>query len=169
MSSTSPSFITATFRSVSSPATSVAKTTFRPRSSCSLTATGASENSFLNSPLGRPRCEHSMTLAPFFDRYSIVGRAAVILVSSLTFPFLSKGTLKSTRTRHLLPFNAMSVMLFFIFSLLDALRYIYEMVGYSLYVADKIYVKTAAFRLAVSAFESVQVVLLKLKLEFVRL
>lgn len=110
-----------------------------------------------------------MTLAPFFDRYSIVGRAAVILVSSLTFPFLSKGTLKSTRTRHLLPFNAMSVMLFFIFSLLDALRYIYEMVGYSLYVADKIYVQTAAFRLAVSAFESVQVVLLKLKLEFVRL
>src|SRR4029079_6803118 len=51
---------------------------------------------------GRPRCEQSATAAPRSMSERMVGRAAVMRVSSATFPF-SRGTLKSTRTRTFFP------------------------------------------------------------------
>src|SRR5512142_1280966 len=61
--------------------------------------------------LGRPRWENRMTAAPCCKRYSIVGRAARMRVSSLTLPSLI-GTLKSTRTRTRFPFTSISRTVF---------------------------------------------------------
>ena len=106
---TSPSFISATAFLAFSPTTSssLAKTTSWPRSSESLTATGASEN-FSSGPFfGLPRCEQRITLPPSAISFLIVGRAAVILLSFVITPSLS-GTLKSQRTSTFLPFTLMS-------------------------------------------------------------
>ena len=48
------------------------------------------------------------------NKYSIVGRLALILVSSSMFPSSSIGTLKSTLTSTLLPFKSTSLRVFFL-------------------------------------------------------
>mgnify|MGYP007026103673 CR=1 FL=1 len=75
-----------------SPTTSssLAKTTSWPRSSESLTATGASEN-FSSGPFfGLPRCEQRITLPPSAISFLIVGRAAVILLSFVDYAVLER-------------------------------------------------------------------------------
>mmetsp|Transcript_25187 Transcript_25187/g.76449 ORF Transcript_25187/g.76449 Transcript_25187/m.76449 type:complete len:256 (+) Transcript_25187:1189-1956(+) len=76
-------------------------------------ATGASENSGLGSPSGRPRCDMRITaLAPLSRQCLIVGMApsmrAVLVMTDGSF--LSCGTLKSTRMRTRLPFTSTSLI-----------------------------------------------------------
>ena len=63
------------------------------KSFLSAAATGLRENSGLGSPLGLPRWEQRMTLAPFLSRYSTVGKEATIRLSSATVPSGVRGTL----------------------------------------------------------------------------
>ena len=86
-SSISPSLSSPAIFSVSLPMQSGAKLILTPgSSSLSLSATGARENSILRSPLGLPRWEQSMTFAPCSSKYFTVGSAAVMRLSSATFP-----------------------------------------------------------------------------------
>ena len=52
---------------------------------------------------GRPKCAMSITAAPSPSSLFIVGKASIILVSSVIFLFSSTGTLKSTLTRTFFP------------------------------------------------------------------
>ena len=61
-------------------------------------------NSLFTSPFGRPKWLNKISFAPWSNAYLIVGSAAVILVSSETFPSLI-GTLKSTLIKTFLPSN----------------------------------------------------------------
>ena len=63
-------------------------------------ASGCSLGSGL--PLGRPRCETRISLAPWRSAYSMVGSVSRMRVSSVTRPS-SSGTLKSTRIKTRLP------------------------------------------------------------------
>ena len=56
---------------------------------------------------GLPMCEQRITFAPASTKYLIVGSAPLIRVSSVILPSFI-GTLKSTLTRHLLPFTSTS-------------------------------------------------------------
>src|SRR5579884_2281312 len=75
------------------------------------------------SPLGRPRWDIKMTDAPLSSRYWIVGRAALMRVSSVMFRSASRGTLKSTRTRTLLPATSISRIVFLFMSFLSYRKY----------------------------------------------
>ena len=99
----SPSFKAAALARASAPTVSSANETVASMSSPRRAAAGASVNfSSKPSPAGRPRWLIRMTFAPLDARYSIVGSAARMRVSSLTTPSLM-GTLKSTRTMTRLP------------------------------------------------------------------
>lgn len=91
-----------------SPITSSAMGTSMPRSSDRRFATGFKEYFILNSPLGRPRCEHRISFAPWPSRYLIVGSDSTIRLSSVMLPSPSRGTLKSQRARTFLPFTSIS-------------------------------------------------------------
>ena len=78
-----------------------------PRSSESLTATGARESSGFGSPFGLPRCEQRITFPPSAISFLIVGSAATRRFSSVIFPSIS-GTLKSHLTRTFFPFTLIS-------------------------------------------------------------
>ena len=56
-------------------------------------------------------CEQSTTFAPCSIRYLMVGSAPMMRFSSVITPSFI-GTLKSTRTRHFLPFTSISVIVF---------------------------------------------------------
>src|SRR5207248_2103590 len=109
---TPPGARAATVASADGPTTSFAHATDTPRISLKRFATGASPRSSTTFPSGRPRCETSMILALCSTRYSIVGSAARMRVSSRILPF-SSGTLKSTRTSTRLPSTSMSRTVFF--------------------------------------------------------
>ena len=91
-----------------SPITSAAMGTSMPSSSDRRAATGFKEYFILNSPFGRPRCEHRMSFAPWPSRYLMVGRDSTIRLSSVMLPSPSRGTLKSQRARTFLPFTSIS-------------------------------------------------------------
>jgi hypothetical protein len=114
-STTSPFCIAATAAFAFSPTTlsSFAKTTSLPSNSESLFATGAKESSGFTSPLGLPMCEQRITLAPSSISFLMVGKAAVILFSSVITPSL-RGTLKShlTNTRFPVTLRSSTVFLF---------------------------------------------------------
>jgi hypothetical protein len=93
----------ATARSAVSPTQSDANATGFPSSLESSGATGARLISGTGFPLGRPRCESRIVFAPWSIALRIVGTAALRRVSSVTFPDLSIGTLKSTRMSVLFP------------------------------------------------------------------
>src|SRR5699024_963979 len=79
-----------------------AKTTCFSSNSPRRSATGASENSSLTSPLGRPRCATTAIRAPVSLSFLRVGSEARIRPSSvMTLP--SKGTFRSARTKTRLP------------------------------------------------------------------
>lgn len=79
-----------------SPMQSAANNTGLPSSCVSRSATGFRLYSGAGLPLGRPRCDARITVAPCSSANSMVGIAAVMRVSSPITPFLI-GTLKSTR------------------------------------------------------------------------
>ena len=85
-----------------------------PVSSASLFATGARLNSGFGSPLGLPRCDMSTTDAPCSRRYSMLGRAALMRMSSVILS-PSRGTLKSHLITALLPVQSMSLIVFFMY------------------------------------------------------
>jgi len=89
------------------PTQSVAKTTGLTRREARCSATGFRLNSGFGLPFGRPRWDARMTVARCSSAYLIVGKAARIRVSSVILP-CSIGTLKSTRMKTRLPFNARS-------------------------------------------------------------
>ncbi len=88
-----------------SPTQSVAKATGLPSSLASGSTTGFSDISGTTLPLGRSKWASSATLAPLATSALIVGRATRKRVSSVIAP-LSIGTLKSTRTRAVLPLRS---------------------------------------------------------------
>ena len=98
----SPFCASATAFCAGSPMQSLAKTTFRPSSSDSRPTIGCRLNSGATLPLGRPRCDARITVAPLSSAYLIVGSEALIRVSSPITPFLI-GTLKSTRMKTRFP------------------------------------------------------------------
>ena len=106
---TSPSFIASTAALAFGPTTSGSAANFTscPRSSESLTATGANDNSGFGSPFGFPRCEQRITFPPSAINFFIVGKAATKRFSSVIFPSCN-GTLKSQRTNTLCPFTLIS-------------------------------------------------------------
>src|SRR4030065_428899 len=68
-----------------------------PRREARRFATGERLISGTTFPLGRPRWDRRIVFAPFSMDRRIVGRIALIRVSSVMFPALSRGTLRSTR------------------------------------------------------------------------
>ena len=84
---------------ISTPSTQlVLSGTTRPNNSLMRFAIGASESSGFNSPsVGRPRCEVTITAAPFSSANLIAGIEARMRVSSVMFPASSCGTFKSAR------------------------------------------------------------------------
>ena len=95
-------------RRAGSPMASSAKTTGRPSSSASRSATGFSEYSGLGLPFGRPEVgRQNDGCAPCSSACWIVGSDARMRVSSPIFPFLI-GTLKSTRMKTRLPSRSRS-------------------------------------------------------------
>ncbi len=98
----SPGFSAATTRSASGPMQSVAKATGRPPSAWLSGATsGFSEKAGSGLPLGRPKCESTITLPPLLASSSSVGARRSMRVASVTWPSFM-GTLRSTRTQHAL-------------------------------------------------------------------
>ena len=91
-------FIDATAASTLLPITSSANVTFLPNSSSKRLAIGAIENSGFFFPFGRPKWLITIKEAPLSNNALIVGRAALIRVSSPTTPSFT-GTLKSTRIK----------------------------------------------------------------------
>src|SRR5215211_6795500 len=81
-----------------SPATSSTNATSTPRCWARTGRTGSSEYLGSRWPLGRPRWEQQITLAPWSSSQRRVGTAARTRRSSVTLPS-SRGTLKSLRTR----------------------------------------------------------------------
>src|SRR5579884_3364681 len=79
------------------PTQSGANATSLPSQRWSRLATGARLSLGSNFPLGRPRCEQRMTLAPSSIARLMVGSVDRILVSSATCNESSRGTLKSAR------------------------------------------------------------------------
>ena len=76
---------------------------------------------FLSSAdLGRPKCEAITSLAPFSKQYLIVGRLAVIRVSSVIFPSFN-GTLRSRRKKTVLPVISKSLIVLMPFNPCDIL------------------------------------------------
>ena len=89
-----------------SPIESPAKITGRPSS---LSMVGMIWRSEYFSSLfffGRPRCDMRMTAPPPSSTLRMVGMAARMRVSSVTFPWSSRGTLKSTRMMARLPLKS---------------------------------------------------------------
>lgn len=99
----SPSFISLIAFSTSGPWQLSTLITLMSASSLSFSATGSRRYSWAICPFGRPRCVIKITFALLSQRCLIVGRASVILVVSVTLKSLSRGTLKSTRSRTFLP------------------------------------------------------------------
>src|SRR5690606_12583682 len=84
--------------------------TSTPSSSDRRAATGASESASLHWPsLGRPRCEVTITAAPFSSASLSVGTEAVMRCSEVMRP-LSIGTLRSWRISTRLPVRSRSVI-----------------------------------------------------------
>ena len=102
------------------PTMSSARGTGRLRNSSSRAATGFKLRAGTTLPLGRPRCEHKITAAPFSSKNRMVGSAPMMRFSSVILVpvSLSMGTLKSTRTSTFLPCTFTSSMVFFIIILL---------------------------------------------------
>ena len=92
--------------------------TGRPSNSATFAATGFRLYFGLGCPLGRPRCDARITVAPFSSAYRIVGTDARMRVSSATAPF-SIGTLKSTRMNTRRPDRSRSRMESFILTTVD--------------------------------------------------
>ena len=85
--------------------------TSRPSSSPMRLATGASESSSLHCPsFGRPRCEVTMTAAPFSSASRSVGSAARMRVSDVMRPSVSIGTFRSSRISTRRPARSRSLM-----------------------------------------------------------
>ena len=118
-STISPTAILLTISTTCDPIQSSVFFTGLLRSSSSLFATGARLIFFFISPFGRPRWLIRIIFAFFSSAYSIVGKAALILLSSVIFRSSSRGTLKSTLINTLLSLISMSFIHFlFILSLL---------------------------------------------------
>ena len=100
--STPPSAIAATAVSATGPMQSGTKVTGRPIASRSAAASGCRDSLALGSPLGRPKCDSTITLAPRSASSRRVGTTRVIRVASEITPF-AIGTLRSTRTSTRLP------------------------------------------------------------------
>ena len=79
-------------------------------SSCIFRATGRNEVSAEIVPLGRPRCDSTITFAPSRASLAMVGSTRVMRVGSATTP-PSIGTLKSTRISTRLPCTSTPSML----------------------------------------------------------
>ena len=92
--------------STAGPTQSGASLTGWPSRSASRVTAGASDISGLTWPLGRPRWLIRITFPPASTAALIVGRAALIRLSSVTFCPSSSGTLKSTRIRTRLPLRS---------------------------------------------------------------
>ena len=107
-SSTCPGCSSATSSSTFGPTQSGARVTCLFSSRSRRLRTGASENPWFTTPLGRPRCEATMMRAPSSMQWLIVGSAARMRVSSTMLWFSSRGTLKSTRIRTSLPLTGTS-------------------------------------------------------------
>ena len=113
----SPTFIRQFSSSTISPgATSTPSTqsrisgTGRPRSSDRRWATGASESASENTPsFGRPKCEVTITAAPFSSARRRVGSAARRRCSEVTLP-AATGTFRSSRISTRWPERSRSVM-----------------------------------------------------------
>ena len=90
----------ATAVATGSPMQSETSATGWPRSSARRGVMGARENFASKPPLGLPKWEERITLAPLLVKYLMVGIAPLIRVSSVITPF-SRGTLKSARTKTL--------------------------------------------------------------------
>src|SRR6266540_1627489 len=88
------------------PSRSSTKRTSRPSWRLSTGTTGAREKRSSRLPLGRPRWEQQITLAPLSSSWRRVGTAARTRRSSVTWPCSSRGTLKSLRTRTRLPLTS---------------------------------------------------------------
>ena len=85
--------------------------TSTPSSSDRRLATGASESVPLHTPsFGRPRCEVTMTAAPFSRASLMVGSEAVMRCSEVITPASLIGTLRSWRISTRLPARSRSVM-----------------------------------------------------------
>src|SRR5579859_668175 len=85
--------------------------TFTPRRAVRRSATGARDSSGSYSPsLGRPRWDTSMTRAPALRACWMVGRAARMRASLVTFPSAT-GTFRSSRISTRFPFSSRSVIL----------------------------------------------------------
>jgi hypothetical protein len=102
-------FMAATAAATESPMQSSTNETLALTFVLRFSATGFMLNSGFFSPLGRPRCDMRMTLAPCSERYLIEGNDASMRFSLVITPF-SMGTLKSTRMSTRLPFTCKSSM-----------------------------------------------------------
>mmetsp|Transcript_12527 Transcript_12527/g.43499 ORF Transcript_12527/g.43499 Transcript_12527/m.43499 type:complete len:370 (+) Transcript_12527:970-2079(+) len=91
-----------------SPMQSSTFSTGQLSSSVRRAATGVRRNLSSGPDLGRPRWDDSITLAPFLVRYSMVGTAARMRVSSVMFRSASRGTLRSARSNTTLPLSSAS-------------------------------------------------------------
>jgi len=102
---TSPSLAPSTIFLTSSPIQSGASVTSCPNNSPIRSAHGPRLNLSSGPSLGRPKCEHTVTMAPLPFKYSIVGMDDRIRVSSVIF-FPSRGTFTSQRTRTFFPLRS---------------------------------------------------------------
>src|SRR4030042_12763 len=109
--------------------TSGALTALVGMSSASLFAAGARLIFGSAMPFGRPRCEAMINRAPWSRSQLMVGREALIRVSSRMAPFSSRGTLKSTRRKTRFPLTSRSVTKFMPASLGDELGQVDEPAG----------------------------------------
>src|SRR6202044_3216977 len=116
-SATSPSDSPATVAAADWPTRSVANATGEPSNSASRSATGRSDGppsarSAKSSPLGRPRCAMTTTLAPRSASLRITGSEARMRPSSVITPLpdLSNGTFRSDLTSTRRPATSRSSM-----------------------------------------------------------
>ena len=101
----SPGFMAATAFSATAPMQSSTNFTGRLTMCATSAATGLSESFGSRLPLGRPKCESRMTLAPASASSVMAGATRSMRVASVTTP-CSSGTLRSTRTSTRLPFTS---------------------------------------------------------------